>query len=417
MNDKIDVIGIGAINYDFIFSSEKSDDKKRSKNIDDGEETFVSYKAFEENFKQLQKSGELTHTQIGGSALLSIRTIKEISPELKTAYVGVYGKPPLQAKEFGLPTNKNTLMEKLSTIDDKDWIFEDKRRYSGCALINLYKHQRKYIRICTGVNSSLLKMIKSKGKNEFVSFLASARWIHITSLQNIKDFETIVGYVKEAKRINHHLKVSIDPGYDYMKNRWQDVKKIISVADFVFLSKTEFNCISNNSGDTLRKKALNIGGELLQSEAHPQVLLIKGKSKNVLLSLIDARLFMRTFHHRKLSFTKILNDTGAGDVFAGGFIAGMLSPIMLSHQPAPIELAALVANERLKSIEWPDTLHSTAHDYFCKNMKDERLNEKQKLKIRFEFIKNPLIDFIIGIVVGICSSVLWEVISPLFIHL
>lgn len=76
-----------------------------------------------------------------------------------------------------------------------------------------------------------------------------------------------------------------------------------------------------------------------------KIIIIKKKSSSVLLSLIDNRPFIRTYYHKRLSFTRILNDTGAGDAFAGGFIATLLSPYMLSHQPAPIHLATIAARE------------------------------------------------------------------------
>ena len=150
-----------------------------------------------------------------------------------------------------------------------------------------------------------------------------------------------------------------------------------------------------------------MGKELISCNAQPQIIIIKGKSCNILLSLINNDPFIRTYHHKKLAFTRILNDTGAGDAFAGGFIAGMLSPQMLSHQPAPIQLASIIANERLKSIEWPINLKEVANNFFCKNMKNERLNRTQKIKINLEVFKNPAVDFILGIVTGLITSAIW----------
>ena len=50
---------------------------------------------------------------------------------------------------------------------------------------------------------------------------------------------------------------------------------------------------------------------------------------------------------------KIRNDTGAGDAFAGGFIASMLSPRLLVHQPMPIQVGAISAMARMKCYEEP----------------------------------------------------------------
>ena len=221
LNNQIDVIGIGAINFDCIYSSKKADEKK-NKNIDDGEEIFVSYQDLEQSFKKIQKNADFTQLEIGGSALLSIRTLKSICPELTTAYVGVYGKVPSEIKKSHLPLANTDIKSYLSTfIDDTSWLFKDDKSFTGCALVNLYRHQRQFIHINTGANKNLQKRIHNMGEDSFVTFLASAKWIHITSLQSINDFIKIINCVKKAKSLNSNLRISIDPGYDYMKNHWQ----------------------------------------------------------------------------------------------------------------------------------------------------------------------------------------------------
>ncbi len=55
MNKKVDVIGIGAINFDFIFSSRTSDLKNTKNNLDDGEESFVPKQTFQNNLFKMQQ--------------------------------------------------------------------------------------------------------------------------------------------------------------------------------------------------------------------------------------------------------------------------------------------------------------------------------------------------------------------------
>lgn len=57
---------------------------------------------------------------------------------------------------------------------------------------------------------------------------------------------------------------------------------------------------------------------------------------------------MKIFWHQELELDAIVNDTGAGDFFAGGFIGGMLSNKFLAHQPMPIDIGSIAAKERLK---------------------------------------------------------------------
>lgn len=410
MKKTLDIIGIGAINFDFIFSSKKSDvNGKKKSDFDDGEEVFVENNIFEDNLSKVEKHSELIQSQVGGSAMLAIRTLKNMCPQLQTAYVGVYGNVPEYSKGKNLPQTENNLREFFSSfIDDNTWLFNNKQKIIGCALVKLYKRQRQFINIFTGANNSLLKCIQEKGEVEFINFLASAKWIHITSLKDIYQFIRIIEYAHQAKIKNPYLKISFDPGYDYTKNHWTTLKSILPLVDFLFLSKSEASNISKNQGLSIKAKALDLGEDLKECGANPQIIIIKKTTSSVLINLIDNKPFVRTYYHKKLSYTKILNDTGAGDAFAGGFIAAMLSPYMLSYQPAPIQLASIAACERLKSIDWPETsLKENTKKFFRHNMKNESLNKTQWLKIKAEILKNPFVNFIIGIVTGVIASIIY----------
>ncbi len=405
----IDIIGIGAINLDLIFSSKKSDIRDKKASFDNGEESFVKKHVFDERELNTKSYSEFLQAQVGGSALLAVRTVKSMCSQLTTAYVGVYGNIPSSIKKTDLPQTPEELKETLdSFIDDDSWLFFDEKQDTGCALVKMHKNQRQFINILPGANNSLYSNITEKGVESFIAFLASAKWIHMTSLKDVFQFKQIANCVKEAKAKNPSLTVSIDPGYDYTKNHWKTLKEILPIADFVFLSSSELANISLNQGLSMRVKALDLGTELINIKANPQIIIVKNPSKTILLSLIDNTPYKRTYYHKKLAYTKVLNDTGAGDAFAGGFIVGKLSPMILSHQPAPIELAAIAARERLKSIGWPTELKKRTFEYFSSNMRNEKINEKQFLKIRLDFLKHPIIDFMLGLIVGIISNIIYN---------
>ena len=236
MNERVDVIGIGAINFDFVFSSNHSDINTRDKKIDDGEEIFVKEHVFNDHLLQVERDTELSQTQIGGSALLAIKTIKSMCSNLRTAYVGVCGSIPEYSKKYDFPKKQEELESYINSfIDDTSWLFTQTDNIIGCSLVKLYKQQRQFINIYTGANNSLLNKIQEKGKEEFVNFLASAKWIHMTSLKDVYQFKCIADLVNKAKKINPQLKVSIDPGYDYTKNHWKTLKTILPIVDYVFL--------------------------------------------------------------------------------------------------------------------------------------------------------------------------------------
>ena len=109
---------------------------------------------------------------------------------------------------------------------------------------------------------------------------------------------------------------------------------------------------------------------------------------------------------QKLTASSIVNDTGAGDFFAGGFIGGMLSAKFLPHQPMPIDLGSIVAKERLKSNSIEDACkkaNSEVDKYMKEIYQNEELNIGQLIKIKWEKVKNAwifsiIVSFILGII-------------------
>lgn len=110
MKKTLDVIGIGAINFDFIFSGKKADiNGKKKSDFDDGEENFVENHIFKDNLSKIEKHSELIQSQVGGSAMLAIRTLKNMCPQLQTTYVGAYGNIPEYSKGKNFPKTEDSL--------------------------------------------------------------------------------------------------------------------------------------------------------------------------------------------------------------------------------------------------------------------------------------------------------------------
>lgn len=397
-NIDVDVICIGAINFDYIFSNNKFGGIQKEKSIDSGEESFVDTKTFDDLLSETKNHSKDYYISVGGSALLTLKAIKEISSSLTTAYVGIYGEIPADTgNKISIHSMKDLQKDLSSFIDNDSWLFVDKQAKTGRAVVNQFKKTRDFIKIDPGVNSNLYDNIIKKGAAEFVAFLSSAKWIHLTSLPDIDHFIEICNLIMQAKMINRQLRVSIDPGYEYTKFRWTKLKQVLGVADFVFLSKVEYDNVCQNLHINEHNKIDRIGKELRQGNSHAQVIIVKNQNKTMLISLVGDQNYKRIYHHKKLSTFSIMNDTGAGDVFAGGFISGMLTPTMLSYQPAPINLGATAAREKLKAEKWPDHLKDISYDFYEKNMKNESRNTKQKAKL---LLKNPIVSMLLGAIVG-----------------
>jgi sugar/nucleoside kinase (ribokinase family) len=401
----IDVIGIGAINYDYICEYDPAPYESRSLAPEVGSEDLGSNdkdKAVAGYIYDRIAKTESLITEVGGSAYLAIKTISIVEPELKTAYVGVFSQPQSVEKKANFTLDPKV---DFGYLTDTDWLFEDKDGPPGRALVQLSRGLRQHIEIGPGCNTALREKILKKeneSQESFTKYLANARWVHLTSFSNFDQFEFFIDRVEEAKKINPCLLFSIDPGAEYTSKYTDRLTKAFSIADYVFLTESEFDKVKRGHDFPWRARLDAVGAMM---EKNSQVLIVKSPNNHILVNLLKGKPLNRTFWHPRLLRGQIRNDTGAGDVFAGGVIAGLLSPSMLTHQPAPIRLGANLAAIRLKSGCFPvDQLKATATSYFQRNQRNEHDNFRQRIQVLWEtgfgIFVSMSISFVTGVLVA-----------------
>lgn len=204
----------------------------------------------------------------------------------------------------------------------------------------------------------------------------------------------------------------MDPGYEYTKDHKLELCDIFSIADYVFLNNNEVaNLIGDTSLSAINKREVLASFFNKYRLSNTQVIIIKSKSRHTLASFYEGELAIANFWHKKLTKRKILNDTGAGDAFAGGFMASMLSTRLLIHQPLPINIGAIAASARMKSRNEPFfAISKDTKTYLSDVRKVETHNLKQIFCLFIEKLKRQLSVFLIGIitgVIGIGSLIVW----------
>lgn len=371
MKEYLDIIGIGAINYDYIFFCKEDNDA--NENMEIGQENLnVSRKMIYEDIDRLKYSTGYTH-QICGSSYFALKTAHAIFPEMKLSYIGVCGMPTKRELEMGF--NENVKGE-FSFLHNADWLFYDNGE-PGIALVRTARGVRNSVNIDSGVNNKLVEYIIKKeeqaGKDKFTEYLTKSRWIHMSSLADFDQFKYLVQRVRNAKQKNPLLKVSIDPGYDYTKRCRRDLQEILNLADYIFLNK--------NEAENLFGKKLSMEKDIYDELSSifreykfsgKQVIVIKDKNKHLLISFQDEQFIVSNFWHKKLEDTEIKNDTGAGDAFAGGFIATMLSEEFLSNYSLSIQIGTISAIARMKSYADPFLKIGTETRLYLNNEKGNK---------------------------------------------
>lgn len=216
----LDLIAIGAINYDCIFFCKKGR-TVRVKASEPGAEQWEAgiRDSLYLDINTLKYSSIEYTTQVGGSAFLALKTAFAIDPKLRVSYVGVCGMPTYDDEKLGFERNNRAAFDFLH---DKSWLFFDDAP-PGLSIVRLNeKNEREDINIDPGANDKLKQHIKQNEVElgqSFVDFLCTARWIHLSSLADFNQFMFIVEKVREAKIRNPLIKVSIDPGFHYAKNK------------------------------------------------------------------------------------------------------------------------------------------------------------------------------------------------------
>jgi sugar/nucleoside kinase (ribokinase family) len=429
------LIGIGAINLDYTWTqapevakTEGSLPPDPSKPDQGDEDFYLTYEGARAEIKRRK----LTDPTVGGSALLALRAASVVDTDLILGFVGVCGEVPGQDEIVSL---NGSLRSHLDFIKSQPWLLapdseNEGERSPGLAIVRLNEGQRGHIEIAPCANDEFQPLAQKKDPtgDQLARYLSSACWIHMSSLASGDQFSFAAAAVRRARAINPHLTVSFDPGEQYVVAETKTDKQLtdaerefrrayrngIAVADFVFLSQKEAEHLNGDGAQSLPEVQQTFAAHVWDHAANrPLVIMVKHKGHNELWAKDGNTPKRRQFPHKRLKDSKIWNDTGAGDVFAGAFIAGMLSPKLRAHQPLPVGLGARAAAARLASMEkdpFPEIGAATTSFLNDLEHKEKRnLTERIRLIIT-EQRKSVLVGSVAGVATGIIAGlIVWAI--------
>lgn len=432
-SETIDVIGIGAINYDYVVKVSKSLEDEVPESGDEDLSRFTA-DDLAHPISQYYHTEGFIDTQIGGSSYLAIKTISSLADlDLNTAYVGVYSTPGELEREVNFFENTSSVnqhvRDEFNHLNDSQWLFESDDT-PGRGLLELSKGKRQKARVGPGSNTSIVDRIREKESTidtgadikPFTQYLSSAQWIHLTSFARFEQFQFFVERIKKAKEVNPHLRVSIDPGYEYtyrhvshsgntpeLENNRLSLDNAFNVADYLFMNTAELSNLSGGDELEIKREADTLGS--LSSSDELQAVIIKEQNRHVLMNFVDGVPYYREiggniiteYWHKKLRRFDIKNDTGTGDAFAGGVIAGILSPTTLSYNQVPVDIGSSLAASVLQSYDFPsNSMNNVARETITKRQEEAAPSDKWEKKINA--IRTNHGEKIEGLLVGIAAS-------------
>ncbi|WP_022853871.1 carbohydrate kinase family protein [Thermodesulfatator atlanticus] len=288
------IVGSGALNLDFFY---EIDDlrrlKKIGKDLKPGGEVWGTREEFEKLRDELEQKGKFIARSGGGSAANTIYALKNWGFE--TGFIGIVGEDP----------EGDAILAELAGVELSRVIRKGK---SACCIIIIDAQKDRAIFVSPHSEEHLLA--------HYQPSTIPQEWLHVSSLITNEG----LAFHRNLKE-KHQGTFSIDPGEIYAQKGLEFLKPLLSRAEFLFITEQELVYLGLKPEDF--------------ADLSSNVFLKRGKKGAILFK--DGQ----KIEIPAVKPQEILDNTGAGDVFDAGVIAGVLSG--LSAREAGFLGAAMAA--------------------------------------------------------------------------
>jgi len=177
------------------------------------------------------------------------------------------------------------------------------------------------------------RMIAHRGANAYITldesdeeYISRAKLVHAASIRRKLALE--IAKVSSKYKITF----SYDPGLVVCKYGLEELKPIFSHVKILYLNLRELECLTGSKDPESASKLLQYG---------PKLVIVKMGSKGSYLVLSEARIRVPPYKPKK-----VVDTTGAGDVFAAALTAGLLKGLSLWDSALFASVAAGLKVER-----------------------------------------------------------------------
>ncbi|NLI73208.1 MAG: carbohydrate kinase family protein [Euryarchaeota archaeon] len=285
----MDVVGIGALNVDHLY--EVSSLNFNTMTLATGSKMYGSEETFHELLAELESSGKLVGRSGGGSAANTVYAMSKMG--YRTAFLGVMG------------------------TDDEGEFIESSMDNVDLSRVKRHGRSGKCISLLTENDRSLLILPNSNDlfsyTEEDIDFLNSSRFIHMGSFSAdsaLASQKALMEYLDDA------VDLSFSPGELYARRGINQLKPILERTRILFLNSNELELLTSRDLRDGAKILLDIGPKVVVCTCGENGSLIV--SRNIEMFIPAKRTIVR-------------DTTGAGDVFAGAFLAGYIDGATLEE--------------------------------------------------------------------------------------
>ncbi len=284
----LDVIGIGALNLDLLYEVEAlAALREQGWPLHAGREQSLSPVEFRHLLQELENHGTLRFRSGGGSAANTIVALARMG--FQTGFAGRVG-----ADEEGAFI--------LSEMKGVDLAQVKSGNASGICLVVLDKCRDRALVVQPNANDDL------SFADMNIPYLADSRYLHLSAFVGDGPF---AAQRRLMEVLPHRVKVSLDPGELYARRGREALLPLIKRSAIVFATEHEI-CMLTGTSDYRAgcKEIASLGPEIIVCKRGEQ----------------GASLFSRQeeAEFRPQAETEVVDNTGAGDVYNAGFLAGLL---------------------------------------------------------------------------------------------
>jgi ribokinase len=293
-NDTYDVVGFGALNVDLIYEAESSSIAEIVRNARAGSEITLPRDDMYRLIQQLERRGHLKHKAAGGQAANTVVALSRMG--FRCGYIGCVGDD-----EEG-----TFLIDALECVDTAGIVRQGK---SGICVVVLDETGERTIIVFPNANDTVCY----DGLN--VAYVSGARFLYLTSFVGDGPLET---QKKLAEELGEPCRIALDPGEIYARRGLDQLRKIVERTEIVFATDSEIETLTGMNYSCGCQELLAMGASIVACKRGEQGSYIVSKD---------------TAFEVPAETVDVVDTTGAGDVYAAGFIAGLLQGASL-HQCA-----------------------------------------------------------------------------------
>lgn len=297
----MDVVGLGALNVDLIYEVDLS-----LLGLEPGRERVGSCQEFEGLLNSLKNKAKLRIKNGGGSAANTIYALAKMG--FSCGYLGKVGED--EEGDF--------LLEGLRKVGVNTEKIEREGK-SGLCVVLLGKRKDRSIIILPYANDTLSDSDLNPG------YVDEAEFLHMSSFLAELPFEA-------QKRIarNTKAKISFDPGEPHASKGIKELIPILERTFILFPTEKEVEILTHQDYKEGCRELLKLGIEIVACKLGERGSYILSQQEELEIPPQRGR---------------VVDTTGAGDVYAAGFLAGLLKKLSLVECG---RLATLAASQSIR---------------------------------------------------------------------